>query len=135
MLSEINNRTSNEKITLLRCIITPFTKDLNFCPDLREYASSYLRDEMGNVQVRIKTGVIEQEVQKPMLPTLQGNSEQSQQVETTENENIESVAKKSNPLTLMLGERMSYVLVKPKMLKKAEIQRYPLSKVLEKIML
>ena len=103
MLSEINNRTSNEKITLLGCIINPFTKDLNFCPDLREHASSYLRDEMGNVQVKIKTEVIEQEVQEPMLPTLQGNSKQVNRLKRLKAKILSLWQKRSNPLTLMLG--------------------------------
>jgi len=44
--SEINRRSTTDKITLLVCIMNPFTKVLNFSPKLRDQAYKYLKEVM-----------------------------------------------------------------------------------------
>ena len=46
MQEELNRRATSDKITLLGCIMNPFTKNLDFVPDQRESAYSYLREEV-----------------------------------------------------------------------------------------
>jgi hypothetical protein len=78
MQEEISRRATSDKITLLGCIMNPFTKNfkLDFAPDQRESAYSYLREEVfsNGLEVSIKkektdegTGAEELE---PELPSL-----------------------------------------------------------------
>lgn len=56
---EINRRTLTDKITLLGCVLNPFTKDLNFAPEMRDQARAYLIEESGDFRqvptLKIKT--------------------------------------------------------------------------------
>ena len=69
--SEINRRSTTDKITLLGCIMNPFTKDLNFAPELRDQAYKYLKEviyehfNLMNVVIKKEKDVTEvEEVQK-----------------------------------------------------------------------
>lgn len=60
LLGEINKRTCHDKITVLGCIMNPFTKDLSFVQDvqIREDALTFLREELeveNLVSVNMKT--------------------------------------------------------------------------------
>lgn len=84
MLLEINNRTSMDKITLLGCIMNPFTKDLNFKPELKEEATQYLREEVSEVrEIIIKKERVEGEHDEPLLPQLVSPSKSNESLETT----------------------------------------------------
>lgn len=81
MQVELNKRAVTEKIALMGCLMNPFTKDLNFVPELREQAHSYLREEL---QICCKDGIkIKMEPEdnrnrtdaEPPLPTIPEQAE------------------------------------------------------------
>lgn len=81
MQVELIKRPVTEKIALMGCLMNPFTKDLNFVPELREQAHSYLREEL---QICFKDGIkIKMEPEdnqnrtdaEPPLPTIPEQAE------------------------------------------------------------
>lgn len=58
---EIMNRTKPEDISLLGCIVNPFTKDLDFMPGNREEAHNLLRNAVFSVDMQV---VVKQEKKK-----------------------------------------------------------------------
>lgn len=53
MQEEINRRATSDQITLLACIMNPFTKDLYFVPDQRVSAYRYLREEVFSHKMQV----------------------------------------------------------------------------------
>ncbi|XP_062615878.1 E3 SUMO-protein ligase ZBED1-like [Saccostrea cucullata] len=141
--TELNKTAVFDKTTLMGSVMNPFTKDLDFAPELREQAYRYLQEEAHEVSktgipLKIKMEKNEGEFETlaepplPALPMLQSEPEEIESESQTDEPQIKKLksADTEDWLADIVCTRESQP--NPELALENEIQRYLGCKILEK---